>query len=210
MRNWLFGLNVILAFAYPAIALAEVTLGASLIRRTTRHESLAELDRRGLLALTGWMTLVAAPLSAVAAAALHHQMLGGDFLGVALHWWSAEVVGELVVTPALLTASSLAKWWVRAGLARRIEGGVGLSVVLLVGVATFAETPAEYGPLALAALALPGPVLAVLGWRVGPGAVALATLLLSGVTVWFSGQQRGPFALFEPDVVSQVLIVQGI
>ena len=119
------GLNVILAFAYPAIALAEVTLGASLIRRTTRHESLAELNRRGLLALTGWMTLVAAPLSAVAAAALHHQMLGDDFLGVALHWWSAEVVGELVVAPALLTASSLAKWWVHAGLARRIEGGVG-------------------------------------------------------------------------------------
>jgi integral membrane sensor domain MASE1 len=79
------GLHVIPALAYPAIALAEVTLGASLIRRTTPHESLAEFDRRGLVALTGWMTLVAAPLSAVTAAAMHHQILGGDFLKVAFH-----------------------------------------------------------------------------------------------------------------------------
>ena len=202
------GLHILPALAYPAIALAEVTLGASLIRRTTRHESLADLDRRGLFALTGWMTLVAAPLSAVAAAAIHQQILGGDFFRVTVLWWSAEVVGELVVAPALLTASSLAKWWARAGLARRIEGVTELVVVVLVGIATFA-IPAEYGPLALAALALPGPVLAILGWRVGPGAVALATLLLSGVTVWFSGQHRGPFSLFEPDVVSQVLIIQA-
>jgi CheY-like chemotaxis protein len=59
--------QIIEALAYPAIALGEVTLAASLALRTT---GLVELDRRGLMALTGWMILVAAPLSAVAAAAV--------------------------------------------------------------------------------------------------------------------------------------------
>ena len=84
------------------------------------------------------MTLVAAPLSAVAASAVHHYMLGTDFIKVAVLWWSAEVVGELVVAPALLTAPSLVNWWSRANRRRRIEGAVGLAATVLFGVATFA------------------------------------------------------------------------
>ena len=45
--------------------------------------------------------------------------------------------------------------------------------------------------------------------RIGPGAVGLATLLLSAVSVWFSGQHLGPFAAFEPDVTYQVLLIQA-
>jgi PAS domain S-box-containing protein len=202
------GLNVIPALAYPAIALGEVTLGASLTLRSTGRDRFEDLDRRGLLALTGWMTLVAAPLSALAASAIHERILGGDFVKVAVLWWSAEVVGELVVAPALLTLPALASWWLRASRNRRIELVGGLAVTVLVGIATFAM-PAEYGSLGLAALALPSPLLAMLGWRTGPGAVALATLLLGGVTVWFSGQHLGPFAAFEPDVVYQVLLIQA-
>ena len=135
-------------------------------------------------------------------------MLGTDFIKVAVLWWSAEVVGELVVAPALLTAPALAHWWSRANRSRRFEGAVGVLATVLVGVATFAM-PAEYGSLGLAALSLPFPLLAILGWRIGPGAVGLATLLLSAVTVWFSGQHLGPFAAFEPDVTYQVLLIQA-
>jgi PAS domain S-box-containing protein len=202
------GLHIVPALAYPAIALGEVTLGASLTKRLAGRDSFVELDRRGLVALTASMTLVAAPLSAVAAAVIHHYVLGGDLIKVTVLWWSAEVVGELVVAPVLLTASSFVSWWSRANRARRIEGIAGVAATVLIGVATFA-VPAEYGSLGLAALALPCPLLMILGWRMGPGAVALTTLLLSGVTVWFSGQHLGPFAAFEPDVVHQVLLIQA-
>jgi integral membrane sensor domain MASE1 len=95
-----YGVQIIEALAYPAIALGEVTLGAGLALRTTGRTSLVELDRRGLVALTGWMTLVAAPLSAVAASAVHHYMIGTDFIKVAVLWWSAEVVGRTRGRPA--------------------------------------------------------------------------------------------------------------
>jgi len=203
-----YGVQIVESLAYPAIALGEVALGASLALRTTGRTTLVELDRRGLIALTGWMTLVAAPLSAVTASAVHHYMVGTDFIKVAVLWWSAEVVGELVVAPALLTAPALVHWWSRANRSRRIEGAVGLAATVLFGVATFAM-PAQYGSLGLAALALPCPLLVVLGSRMGPGAVGLATLLLSAVTVWFSGQHLGPFAAFEPDVTYQVLLIQA-
>ena len=141
-----YGVQIIESLAYPAIALGEVALGASLALRTTGRTSLVELDRRGLVAMTGWMTLVAAPLSAVAASAVHHYMIGTDFIKVAVLWWSAEVVGELVVAPALLTAPALVHWWSRANRSRRIEGAVGLAATVLFGVATFAM-PAQYGSL---------------------------------------------------------------
>ena len=47
----------------------------------------------------------------------------GDLIKVAVLWWSAEVVGELVVAPTLLTAPTLVRWWSRANCRRRIEGG---------------------------------------------------------------------------------------
>ena len=72
-----FCVHIIEALAYPAIALGEVTLGASLALRTTGRASLVDLDRRGLFALTGWMTLGRRAV-AVAAAVVHHFSLGSD------------------------------------------------------------------------------------------------------------------------------------
>jgi PAS domain S-box-containing protein len=52
-------------------------------------------------------------------------------------------------------------------------------------------------------------MLVITGWRIGPGGVALATLALSCVVVWQSGQHLGPFSAFEPDPVRRLLLIQA-
>ena len=74
------GFSLVPAISFPIIGLAEVTLGAALIRRTVMREPGAAFDRRALLTMAAWMALVAAPLSATAAAAVQVAALDVGFL----------------------------------------------------------------------------------------------------------------------------------
>ena len=165
------------------------------IRTAPGAQSFVDLDRRGLFALTGWMTLVAAPLSAVAAAGIHHHDTRRR-----LH----QGRGPLVVRrgrrrtrrrPALLTAPCLVNWWsVRSAAA--IEGAAGLSAAVLLGVASFATPPIR--------IAGPGGSCAasVRCWSFSDGAWSgrrrTRHAVVERVTVWFSGQHLGPFAPSSP------------
>ncbi len=202
------GFSFVPAISFPTIGLAEVTLGAALIRRTVMREPAAPFHRRALLTMAAWMALVAAPLSATAAAAVQVSALDVGFLNAWMLWWSAELLGELVVAPALLLAPTLRSWWRGATRERRLEGLAIVLAIALVTIAIFAM-PIGYGALAIAALALPYPMLVITGWRIGPGGVALATMALSFVVVWQSGHQLGPFSAFEQDPVRRLLLIQA-
>jgi len=208
LSEMIAGFAIIPAISFPTIGLAEVTIGAALIRRTGMREPRAPFDRRALLTMVGWMALVAAPLSATAAAAVQVAALDVGFLNAWVLWWSAELLGELVVAPAVLLLPSLVAWWRSAAPERRLEGLAIVMAIALVTIAIFAM-PIGYGALAIAALALPYPMLVITGWRIGPGGVALATAALSFVVVWQSGHQLGPFSAIEQDPVRRLLLIQA-
>ena len=119
-------------------------------------------------------------------------------------WWLGDVVGALLVTPAiLLWRSNGALQWSRAQLLE-----IGLSLPLLCGVTwtVFHSSQAMTGPnYPLAFL-----TLSILIWvavRLGPRETITAVLLCAGLAIGGTLQGTGPFARINPQ--ESLLLLQA-
>ncbi|HEU4504388.1 MAG TPA: MASE1 domain-containing protein [Nitrospira sp.] len=106
-------------------------------------------------------------------------------------WWLGDVVGALIVTPAIvLWVSDRAFNWNRSQL---LEMGVSLPLLCLVTWTIFQSSQAMTGPTYLLAFF----TLTILIWvavRLGPRETITAVLLCAGIAIWGTLQGSGPFA----------------
>jgi diguanylate cyclase (GGDEF)-like protein len=107
-----------------------------------------------------------------------------------LTWWLGDVIGVLVLTPALLNWQHLLPY---NGKPVRLVESVG-SLALLAAVTALAfYHVAPPGGEAYPLTFLPLPFLVWIACRSGPGAVALATLVVSAIAIVATSGGNGPF-----------------
>ncbi len=107
---------------------AEPLIGATLVRRFTRHRG-ALVPVRGLLEFVAF-AVIAAPIVGSALGTVGTAMAGDDFLESWPRFFVGDALGVLVVAPVLLS-------W-RAGRGRRSPGADVLPVVVTIAVSVFA------------------------------------------------------------------------
>ena len=111
-------------------------------------------------------------------------------------WWLGDVVGALIVTPAIvLWVSEHAVKWNRRQL---LEMGVSLALLCLVTVIVFHRGEAMAAPDYPLGF-LPLSILIWIGVRLGPRATAMAILLCVGIAIWGTLRGSGPFARGGPN-----------
>jgi signal transduction histidine kinase len=121
------------------------------------------------------------------------------YAAIWITWWLGDVVGALIVTPAIVLwvseyALKHALNWSRSQL---LEIGVSLPLLCLVTWIVFQSSPAMTGPnYPLAFL-----TLSILIWvavRLGPRETVTAAILCAGIAIWGTLQGSGPFARGNP------------
>jgi diguanylate cyclase (GGDEF)-like protein len=106
-------------------------------------------------------------------------------------WWLGDVIGVLVLTPALLNWKHLLPfdgkpWPLTESIA---------SLALLAAVTTVAfYYQAPFGEVMYPLTFLPLPFLVWIACRTSPGGVALATIVVSAIAIVATGSGSGPFA----------------
>ena len=96
-------------------------------------------------------------------------------------WWLSDFSGALVVTPLILT-------WATRGLSGLSRWDLVEGAVLIAALVLLAELPSQRD--------VPYVVFPVLIWaalRFGPRGAATALVLVSGLTVWNTAHNAGPF-----------------
>jgi PAS domain S-box-containing protein len=160
----------------------EVVVAAILLRRLTNRTP--AMDRVGdVLALVAAGAVGTAISAAFGTASLRlgNIIPAGEVGEVARTWWLSDFSGALVVTPLLLTWAS--PTYARLGRRELLEGAALLTILVLL-----AELPSQRD--------VPYVVFPVLIWaalRFGPRGAATALVLVSGLTVWNTGHNAGPF-----------------
>jgi PAS domain S-box-containing protein len=160
----------------------EVVVAALLLRRLTNRRP--AMDRVGdvvaLVAAGAVGTAISASFGTTSLR-LGDVIPASEFGEVWRTWWLSDFSGALVVTPLLLTWAS--PTFARLGRRELIEGLALLTLVVLL-----AELPSQRD--------VPYVVFPVLIWtalRLGPRGAATALVLVSGLTVWNTGHNAGPF-----------------
>lgn len=160
----------------------EVVVAAVLLRRLIGDRTALERvgDVFALVACAAVGTLISASFGATSLR-LGDVIPEDQFAEVWRTWWLSDFSGALVVTPLILT------WATRGlqGLSRwdLIEGAVMIIVLVLL-----AEVPSQRD--------VPYVVFPVLIWaalRFGPRGAATALAIVSGLTVWNTAHNAGPF-----------------
>jgi signal transduction histidine kinase len=179
----------------------EGLLGALLVNRFANGRNI--FDRQGD---TLKFVLLAALFSTTVSATfgVTSLSLGGyadwqRYAAIWITWWLGDVVGALMVTPAIVLCVSEhalkhALNWSRSQL---LEIGVSLSLLCLVTWFVFQSSQAMTGPnYPLAFL-----TLSILIWvavRLGPCETVTAAMLCAGIAIWGTLQGSGPFARDNP------------
>ena len=119
-------------------------------------------------------------------------------------WWLGDVTGVLLVAPLMLTWRQMIEIVRRPKQAAEAVGLLTLLVVLTVSVFFgLASVDGRAYPLAV----LPLACLVWIAFRMNPGSVALATLLVSGVAIFATARGVGPFA--RGGTVESMLLLQS-
>jgi signal transduction histidine kinase len=121
------------------------------------------------------------------------------YAAIWITWWLGDVVGALIVTPAIVLwvsehALKHALNWSRS---RLLEIGVSLSLLCLVAWFVFQSSQAMTGtnyPLAFLTLS----ILIWVAVRLGPRETVTAAILCAGIAIWGTLQGSGPFARGNP------------
>jgi PAS domain S-box-containing protein len=160
----------------------EVVVAAVLLRRLIGHRT--GLERVGdvfaLVAAAAVGTLISASFGTTSLR-LGNVIPQDQFAEVWRTWWLSDFSGALVVTPLVLTWAT--RGW--RGLSRwdLLEGTALLTTLVLL-----AELPSQRD--------VPYVVFPVLIWaalRFGPRGASTALVLVSGLTVWNTAHNAGPF-----------------
>ena len=160
----------------------EVVVAALLLRRLIGVRT--GLERVGdvfaLVAAAAVGTLISASFGA-ASLRLGDVIPSDQFAEVWRTWWLSDFSGALVVTPLILTWAT--RGWQGFGRWQLLEGAALLTILVLL-----AELPSQRD--------VPYVVFPVLIWaalRFGPRGAATALVVVSGLTVWNTAHNAGPF-----------------
>jgi PAS domain S-box-containing protein len=160
----------------------EVVVAAVILRRLTNGRP--AMDRVGdvlaLVAAGAVGTAISATFGTTSLR-LGDVIPAHDFGEVWRTWWLSDFSGALVVTPLLLAWAG--RGYGRLGRRELVEGAAMLVILVLL-----AELPSQRD--------VPYVVFPVLIWaalRFGPRGAATALVLVSGLTVWNTAHNAGPF-----------------
>ncbi len=185
---------------------ADMLLGVALLRG--RLQFSPRLERlRDVVGLTAVVAGVCAPLSAtvgVTALALAGELPSSAYATTWGSWWLANVIGQVLVAPALLT-------WLarpprpeqRRQLARAAAAGVALVLISQVALGRWAAAGLYHPALVFAIF----PSLIWLGVRFGPREAATGALLVVLMALQATAAGIGPFS---PGTLAERLVYLNI
>jgi signal transduction histidine kinase len=129
----------------------------------------------------------------VASLALGAVIAPGHVAETLRTWWLGDVMGDLVVAPALLTWMGTRRGFLVL-LRRPLRWLEGTAFAVLAGWLTFGIF-GPHGPAAgtLLGIYLLFPVLTWAGLRFGPRGAATTALLISAAAIWGTAAGHGPF-----------------
>jgi PAS domain S-box-containing protein len=160
----------------------EVVVAALILRRLAGRRP--AMDRVGNVLALAAAAAIGTAISATFGATslrLGSVIPAGDFVEVWRTWWLSDFSGALVVTPLVLT-------WAVYGLERLGRRELVEGAALLVVLVLLAELPSQRD--------VPYVVFPALIWaalRFGPRGAATAVAVVSGLTVWNTAHNAGPF-----------------
>ncbi len=111
-------------------------------------------------------------------------------------WWLGDVIGVLVVTPALLKWKHLLP--INRKPLRLVESIASLALLAAVTTVVF-YSQAPYGEVAYPLTFLPLPFLVWIACRTSAGGVALATIVVSLIAIVATSNGAGPFVREAPN-----------
>ena len=160
----------------------EVVVAAVLLRRLIGNRTGLERvgDVLALVAAAAVGTLISASFGATSLR-LGNVIPADQFGEVWRTWWLSDLAGALVVTPLILTWAT--RGWSGFSRWNLLEGAALLTTLVLL-----AELPSQRD--------VPYVVFPVLIWaalRFGPRGAATALVVVSGLTVWNTAHNAGPF-----------------
>lgn len=179
---------------------ASIALGSTLQALLTAH-LLQRWIGAGRLFMSGPSTLGFAAIVAVCCAVaatwgvttlqLSTVMNLAAYIESWITWWLGDVIGVLVLTPAILTRKQLLPF--KGSPWRLTESVASLALLAAVtAIAFYHEAP--LGSVAYPLTFLPLPFLVWIACRTSPGGVALATIVVSAIVIVATGSGGGPFA----------------
>jgi PAS domain S-box-containing protein len=168
----------------------EAVVGVLLLQRVARFRQ--SLDRlRDVLALALLAAVLATTLSAtigVVSLWLSGAVPSTSLGPLWLVWWSGDAIGVLVVTPVLLTWMTAPR--AQESVARAVEA-LTLLLILVVLTSLLFQIPFSY-------IYAIFPLVSWAALRFGPRGAATATLVVSGLAVWYTLNGLGPFVASTP------------
>jgi signal transduction histidine kinase len=193
-------LGSLLTGALPGVAVGltvgntlEALAGAFLLRRFIDfHTNMDRIgDVVGLAVVSVFATIISATIGTITLM-LAGQAAWGDFAAIWTTWWIGDLLGALVVTPALLI-------WVNPPFPRLksrqfLEGVILLILLITVTWYVFgSEPPDGIFHQALIYLVFPFTIWAAL--RLEQHGATLAIFAVSGIAIWGTVQGLGPFSV---------------
>src|SRR5919109_326671 len=207
--NLLVGKSPLVSLAFALINSLEGFTGAWLLLRCCgAPPTLTKV--REVLALIVLAGLVSPAFAATLATVVVTRELGASyFWRVWYGWWTADVLGVLLVAPAILTWSAVGALTFKAVRAYRIAEAICLfAAMMLVAVLVFG-TESEPTSMLVPLPYLTLPFLLWAAMRCGPPGASAASLGLALVAVWTTAQGFGPFAMAGASVGEHVLSAQA-
>ncbi|OGO09065.1 MAG: hypothetical protein A2Y61_03025 [Chloroflexi bacterium RBG_13_60_13] len=171
----------------------EALVGVYLLRRFFRfHNAIDRIqDVVGLAAVAMLSTAISASVGA-ASLVLTRLASPGDLGGIWITWWIGDLLGALVVAPAIVVWATPDPLEPRPG--RFAEGGVLLVLLAFVTWYVFGDRPST-GIYHQALIYLVFPFIIWAALRLGQRGSATAVVLVSGIAIWGTVQNMGPFSL---------------
>ena len=168
----------------------EAVVGAYLLSRVDFRPSLERVrDVLALVVLAGIVSTAIAATIGVTSLIIGDEVSGSDFGSVWRVWWLGDMGGDLLVATTLMVA--VARWPFRDLPGGRIEAVALAAAVVALSLFVFQQETN------LAYLTFPLLVWATLRfWQVGATA---ALLTVTGIAVYFTAHDEGPFVRSNPD-----------
>jgi PAS domain S-box-containing protein len=171
----------------------EALAGAVLIRRVIASPNpLARGEDVVKFVAVAALCPIVAATTALAPLSLAHSLHGPELFRNWWTWWQGDAAGMIVVAPLILT------WWEGSSFRwslRKILEAVCLAALLLCATwVTFGSGAPGKNPYPLTFLIAPFIIWAA--FRFGQREVATANAVVCGLAVWYTVEQRSPFASF--------------
>lgn len=177
---------------YITANLAELWIGASLIRRYCGEVLTFRSMREVLALLAGSMVLGCGVSATMASAITIHYFKDITFLSVWRSWWVADAMGVLLITPLLVTLSPHARaLGAPSSVGSRLEALVLFVLLTVVSELVFGlagDRGQEQIPMMYAVF----PFVLWAAVRFGPRGASLASFFVSMVAIINASLERGP------------------